>query len=239
MIKNGEELFLMKRSEIQAAVAWAKGLLEKTNFKLPEFAEWPLEEWRARRAELDTIVRTMRGWDVTDFGSGDFGKTGAVLFTIRNGVLGTDIGCPYAEKLIFMREGQILPLHFHFSKTEDIINRGGGVLQITVYNSRPDESVDWEGDVTFEADGMKHTVPAGTAVEILPGNSMTIRPYMYHLFSVKPGTGDVMCGEVSAVNDDNVDNRFAEQSERFMTVEEDVEITVPLVNEYERVLGGK
>ena len=227
----------MKRSEIEAAIAHARALLEEYRIRLPEFGRWTLDEWRARRKALDTVIRTMRGWDVTDFGSGDFPRVGATLFTLRNGILGTDIGCPYAEKLIIMREGQILPMHFHFAKTEDIINRGGGVLRITVYNSNPDESLDLTGEVTFEADGVRHTVPAGTPVEILPGNRMTIRPRMYHLFSVKPGSGDVICGEVSAVNDDNVDNRFAEESERFMTVEEDVARTVPLVNEYEKLLG--
>ena len=226
----------MKRSEIEAAIGHAKTLLARHCIQLPAFGNWPLETWRAHRDELDTVIRTMRGWDVTDFGRGDFARIGATLFTLRNGVLGTDIGCPYAEKLIVMREGQILPMHFHYAKTEDIINRGGGVLLITVYNSNPDESVDPTGDVTYEGDGFRQTVPAGTAVEILPGNSMTIRPGMYHLFSVKPGSGDVICGEVSAVNDDNIDNHFAETSERFMTVEEDVEITVPLVNEYERLL---
>ena len=227
----------MKRSEIQSAIAHAKALLNRNHFKLPEYGYWTMDEWRAHRNELDTIVKTMRGWDVTDFGSGDFAKVGAVLFTLRNGVLGTDIGCPYAEKLIIMREGQILPLHFHFSKTEDIINRGGGVLRITVYNSLPDESVDRAGAVAFERDGFARVVPAGSAVDILPGGSMTIRPGMYHLFEVAPGSGDVIVGEVSAINDDNVDNRFAEKSERFTGIEEDEPIRVPLVNEYEKLLG--
>ena len=157
----------MKRSEIQAYIAQAKALLEKNNFKLPEFGYWTLDEWKAREDELETIIKTMRGWDVTDFGSGDFEKVGAVLFTIRNGVLGTDIGCPYAEKLIIMRDSQVLPLHYHFSKTEDIINRGGGVLSITVYNSLADESVDYEGDVTLYTDGFKRTVPAGTTAVLV------------------------------------------------------------------------
>ena len=78
---------------------------------------------------LDTIIRTMRGWDVTTFGHDNFDEMGAVLFTIRNGLLGTDIGCPYAEKLILMKEGQVLPMHFHSMKTEDIINRGGTMLK--------------------------------------------------------------------------------------------------------------
>jgi len=229
----------MKRSEIQGYIAQTKALLEKNNFKLPEFGYWTLDEWKAREDELETIIKTMRGWDVTDFGSGDFEKVGAVLFTIRNGVLGTDIGCPYAEKLIIMRDSQVLPLHYHFSKTEDIINRGGGILSITVYNSLADESVDYEGDVTLYTDGFKRTVPAGTTIDILPGNSMTIRPGMYHLFTAKPGCGDVIVGEVSAVNDDNIDNRFAEESKRFTGIEEDVPVIVPLVNEYEKLIYGK
>lgn len=221
----------MKRSEIQASIRWAKDFAAKNGFQLPMFAHWDMDQWRRHAGEIETIAKTMRGWDVTDFGSGDFAHEGAVLFTIRNGIPGTDIGCPYAEKLILMREGQTLPYHFHFSKTEDIINRGGGVLVITVYNSLPDESMDMQGDVEVYTDGVRHVVPAGTGVEILPGNSMTIRPYMYHRFSIKPGTGPVMAGEVSAVNDDNEDNRFAVSKPRFAQIEEDEPIQFPLCNE--------
>ena len=226
----------MKRSEIQAAVASAKQAIANIGFSLPMFAEWSLQDWRNHRDELQTIAQTMRGWDVTDFNSGDFSKEGAVLFTIRNGIPDTSVGCPYAEKLIVMQEGQTLPYHFHFSKTEDIINRGGGVLVITVYNSLPDESIDTENDVEVYCDGIRHVVPAGTGIEILPGNSMTIRPYMYHKFSVKPDTGTVIAGEVSAVNDDNIDNRFAVPKIRFSEIEEDVPILFPLCNEIQKLV---
>jgi len=68
---------------------------------------------------------------VTDFGSGDYGRCGLLLFTIRNGdprdpELGR--GKLYAEKLLVVGERQVTPLHFHHLKTEDIINRGGGTL---------------------------------------------------------------------------------------------------------------
>ena len=43
----------------------------------------------------------------------------------------------YAEKLLVVKEGQMAPMHFHWNKTEEIINRGGNVL-ITVYNSTED-----------------------------------------------------------------------------------------------------
>ena len=68
------------------------------------------------------IRRTMLGWDITDFSSGDFERVGAVLFTLRNGdAYDPAIGTPYAEKIIVVQNGQILPLHKHMKKTEDIL----------------------------------------------------------------------------------------------------------------------
>lgn len=226
----------MKRSKIQSAIADAKLLLEKNNLKLPMYGYWTMDEWKANKDKLDTIRQTMQGWDVTDFGSDDYNKVGAVLFTIRNGVLDKpEVGSPYAEKLIIIKDSQVLPFHFHFSKTEDIINRGGGMLTIQVYNSLENEGIDYESDVKVYCDGICQTVKAGTVVEIAQGKSMTIRPRMYHLFAAKPGCGDVIVGEVSAINDDNIDNRFAETRKRFSEIEEDEAIIVPLVNEYEKL----
>ncbi len=229
----------MKRSEILEAVAWAKALLNEKGIALPMFAAWTREEWRKHRDEAETVIRTMRGWDVTTFGHDDFSQMGAVLFTLRNGLPDGTAGCPYAEKLILMREGQVLPNHFHRMKTEDIINRGGGVLLIRVYNSLPDGSVDRTGDVGICTDGIERRVPAGTDVEITRGNSMTIRPGLYHLFTPKAGCGDVIVGEVSSVNDDNTDNYFEEARPRFVPVEEDCESDILLCNEYEAALYGK
>ena len=227
----------MKRSEIQQAVSWAKAFLKENNFSLPMFADWTPEEWKSHWKEAETIVRTMRGWDVTSFGCDDFSKMGAVLFTIRNGLPDGSAGCPYAEKLILMKEGQVLPNHFHRQKTEDIINRAGGILLIRVFNSLPDGSVDREGDVRILTDGIERIVPAGTEVEITRGNSMTMYPGLYHMFTPKPGCGDVIAGEVSSINDDNTDNVFADGNPRFLPVEEDCPLTVPLCNEYEALFG--
>ena len=223
----------MKRSEIQQAILWAKDFLEQYHIALPMFADWTPEEWKSRRKEAETIIRTMRGWDVTSFGCDDFSKMGAVLFTIRNGLPDGSAGCPYAEKLILMREGQVLPNHFHRHKTEDIINRAGGILLIRVFNSLPDGSVDREGDVRILTDGIERIVPAGTDVEITRGNSMTVYPGLYHMFSLKPGCGDLIAGEVSSINDDRTDNVFADGCPRFIPVEEDCPLTVPLCNEYD------
>ncbi len=227
----------MKRSEVNASIEWAKALLEEHNFFLPPFGYWTLDDWRSKGPSIDAVRKTMLGWDITDFGGGDFEHFGAVLFTLRNGLLDTDaIGTPYAEKLILLKDGQRLPLHCHKSKTEDIINRGGGILAIQLYNSKSNGDVDRETPVEALMDGVVHTVEAGETVYIPKGASITLKPNQYHLFWAKAGAGPLICGEVSSVNDDRTDNYNAEPVSRFTTIEEDVPLTTPLCNEYEEVL---
>ena len=111
-------------------------------------------------------------------------------------------------------------MHFHYDKTEDIINRAGGVLCIQVFNSTSKEDgykLDTESDVTLYLDGIKKTMPAGTTIKVTNGNSVTLTPYVYHRFYAEGGP--VIVGEVSKVNDDAKDNHFVE--ELVMTIEED------------------
>lgn len=223
----------MKRSEINELLRWSVELLDKYQFKLPRFAYWNMEEWKANKDNIDTLRTVMQGWDITDFGSGKFEEIGAVLYTVRNGKLDQPgVGSPYAEKFLLFRDGQRLPCHYHVSKTEDIINRGGGVMSIRLYNCRPDGSVDYESDVTYSSDGLFYTVKAGEEVLIHTGDSIRLTPYMYHIFGAKAGCGPLIVGEVSAVNDDNTDNFFSEPTSRFADIEEDEPILYPLCNEY-------
>ena len=87
-------------------------------------------------------------------------------------------------------------------------------------------------DVLVNSDGRSYYVPAGTGVELKPGESITIWPHQYHDFDVKEGTGDVLIGEVSMCNDDITDNRFYEEMGRFPAVEEDEPPYRLLCNEY-------
>lgn len=227
----------MRRSEINNAVGWAIKLLEKNNFKLPHFAYWDMETWKENKAATDVIQRVMLGWDITDYGQGNFEKLGGVLYTIRNGdVTNRSIGTPYAEKLILLLDGQYLPTHYHAKKTEDIINRGGGVLALKLYNSNKDGSVDLKSDVAVYMDGIRNIVRPDETLLVYPGNSLTITPYMYHKFWAFEGKGDLIVGEVSSINDDRTDNYFAENYPRFSKVEEDEPIKYPLCNEYAKVL---
>jgi D-lyxose ketol-isomerase len=79
--------------------------------------------------ECDEIRDNMLGWDITDYGLGNFSGTGLVLITLRNGSQKPDrYRKPYAEKLLISRENQMCPMHFHWYKMEDIINRAAACL---------------------------------------------------------------------------------------------------------------
>lgn len=52
-----------------------------------------------------------------------------------------------------------------------------------------------------------------------PGESIFVYQGLYHDFSVEPGTGPVLLGEVSQCNDDNTDNRFNPPVGRFPKIE--------------------
>lgn len=121
----------------------------------------------------DEIRECMLGWDITDYGMGAFDQFGFSLITLRNGKLKMADKYPkvYAEKLLFLKEGQYAPNHFHWFKTEDIINRGGGNVLIRVYNSRSDEEIDTQSPVMVYSDGRQYTVSAGTQVRLTPGEN--------------------------------------------------------------------
>jgi D-lyxose ketol-isomerase len=223
----------MKRSEINAIMRDADVFLKEHRFHLPPFAYWTPEAWTIKGEEVREIVDRRLGWDITDFGQGHYNRIGLFVFTIRNGSpenLITKQGKTYAEKILVVDVDQVTPMHFHWVKMEDIINRGGGNLVIQLYNATADEGVS-ESDVTVSMDGVKRTVRAGGTVVLSPGESITLPPYCYHKFWGTDSRG--LVGEVSLVNDDNVDNRFLEPVGRFPAIEEDEPPLHLLVNDYD------
>lgn len=223
----------MKRSRINQVIKDMEALIKEHGFEMPPFARWTAERWNSIGNEYDEIRDNKLGWDITDFGLGKFDEVGFSLFTIRNGNPGIEkYKKTYAEKLLMLYEGQTAAMHFHASKMEDIINRGGNDVYITVYNGNKDEEM-LDTDVTVCSDGRRTVVPAGTKVLLEPGQSITIMPYMYHDFIVPETGGSVLLGEVSMCNDDDNDNFFYNKSiGRFPEIEEDVEPYRLLCNEY-------
>ena len=222
----------MKRSQINDIMREADSFIKERGFYLPPFAYWTPKDWTTKGPEAREIVENGLGWDITDFGSGDYQKCGLFLFTMRNGHprnLERLQGKLYAEKLMIVEVEQVTPMHFHWHKTEDIINRGGGQLALQLYNSTVDEDLS-PTDVTVSMDGVKHKVKAGDTVVLNPGESITLPNLLYHKFWGVGGR--VLVGEVSLVNDDKTDNRFHEPVGRFPTIEEDEPPLHLLVNDY-------
>ena len=77
----------MKRSEINAALKEMEQMIREYRFAIPPFCNFTPEEWKEKGHDYDEIRDNMLGWDITDYGLGDFDKVGfsAVwywLFTI-------------------------------------------------------------------------------------------------------------------------------------------------------------
>jgi len=222
----------MKRSEINQIMRDAIAFLAKHCFRLPPFAFWTPADWATKGREADEIRDNMLGWDITDFGSNDFKTCGLFLFTMRNGnQKNPRYSKPYAEKILIVQEQQITPMHFHFKKMEDIINRGGGNLMIELHNSTPTGKLA-RTPVRVSLDGVRRVVPAGAVVRLTPGESITLVPGLYHKFWGEKGGGTVLVGEVSSVNDDTTDNRFLDPLPRFAAIVEDEPPLYLLAHEY-------
>lgn len=224
----------MKRSEINQILKNANAFMSEKKFMLPPWAQWSLADWATNKENGREIIDNMLGWDITDFGSGNFYKRGLFLFTIRNGKFGVDKKS-YAEKIMIVEENQETPMHYHWAKMEDIINRGGGNLVVELFNASADNKFDTT-DVKFKTDGITRTVKAGGKVILTPGESICLEQGMYHRFYGEPGKGKVLVGEVSMVNDDNSDNCFYESIGRFPVIEEDEAPLHLLVSDYEKFL---
>lgn len=226
----------MKRSEINKIMQEGLNFIEKEmKFLLSPFASWSPIDWKSKGEKCKDIVNQQLGWDITDFGSDDFNKIGLLLFTIRNGSfdeLKKTNGNTYAEKAMIVQEEQITPIHFHYQKMEDIINRGGSDLVLQLLNSTSNEELDTVNYVVVSVDGVKINIMAGGTLTLTPGGSVCLPQRNYHKFWGEKGKGAIFVGEVSRVNDDYVDNHFYEKVRRFADIEEDVTPLYLLFGDY-------
>ena len=220
----------MRRSEINKSIAEAKLLIAEYRWTLPRWAYWNVEQYK-NHPDLSLYLRDHQmGWDVTDFGRGNFSKEGIILFCVRNGVQNIDNEKPYDEKLLFMKEDQVIPFNSHNIKLEDIINRGGGnlVLEFVKVDSQKNPL---QEKIKVMIDGEFKTLNPYEPLILERGQSVTVERFVYHKFYAEKGTGMAMAGEVSQVNDDKKDNYFLEKVGRFADIEEDEDILHPLWNE--------
>lgn len=222
----------MKRSEINELMADTLAFFKEHKFALPRWAEWSHDDWLNDPQTARHVQSRQMGWDITDFGGGDFYKRGLILFCVRNGVQGDSRTVPYAEKIMVVREKQETPFHFHKVKMEDIIVRGGGELIVECCHTDEDGEL-LDRDVTIWLDGLVKTVKAREPIVIGTGESITLERRVSHRFYGREGTGKVLVGEVSQVNDDLTDNFFDEPIGRFSEIKEDTASLYPLWREIE------
>lgn len=216
----------MKRSEINHYLDEAIEFFAEHKFLLPKWAAYSYSDWKSAK-NCAEIFDCKLGWDITTFGSGDFFNMGLTLFTLRNG--GGKYDKTYAEKIMMVRHNQVTPCHFHWSKEEDIINRGGGNLVIELFHANPLSNNLTGKDFQISVDGMERTMKSGDRLILEPGESVCLKSCHAHRFR---GDGIVMVGEVSRVNDDANDNCFIDGMPRFDEIIEDVPIKYLLAEDY-------
>jgi D-lyxose ketol-isomerase len=221
----------MRRSEVNAALHTAERTIRDAGIHLPPFAGWTPDVWRAHADATAGLRGPRLGWDVTDFGSGRFARSGLTLFTLRNGNLGRAPSGPpdkpYAEKLLLIQDGQRTPLHTHRRKIEDIIHRGGtGRLVLKLLAGDPTGAT----GPTVWTDGSPRRLAGDGLLVLHPGESVTLVPGCFHAFWAEGGV--VVAAEVSSLNDDDTDNVFLDGGDRFATLEEDEAPYRLLVSDY-------
>ena len=212
----------MLRSEINALIRDAEAWFEAERFRLPPFAFWTAEEWANPDGDISEIVDCGLGWDITDFGLGEYHTCGLLLFTMRNGRLANlkaGVGKIYCEKAVILDPGQHCPAHHHWIKVEDIIVRAGGTMGAGGAQRRGGRLLRGH---------RRHPEPRRRAAQGAGGDDPRARgPGRASPSSLAATTssprhgGGCSSGEVSVVNDDVNDNRFHQPVGRFPEIEED------------------
>jgi len=212
----------MKRSEINRIIRDSKNFMEEKQFRLPPWAYWSPADWKGKYDSCQEVVDNMLGWDITDFGKDDFYNMGPGSKT-------------FCEKIMIVLENQITPMHFHWTKTEDIINRCGGNLVLEIYESNKEQQLT-SNKIHISTDGIQRTIDPGEKIVLTPGESITFEPFIAHRFYGEKDKGSVLVGEVSTVNDDKTDNCFVDGVGRFPEIMEDEKSLHLLVSDYNKYL---
>ncbi len=75
----------MKRSFIDARIEAMAALCERYGVRLPPFAWWSEENYRAAPEAARRITQASLGWNIVEFRPGAFAAEGLGVFTLRMG----------------------------------------------------------------------------------------------------------------------------------------------------------
>lgn len=214
----------MKRSEVNEVLRAGAALLREQGVALPPFAAWSPRELAARGQGTE-IETAHLGWDVTDYGEGNFANLGIVQFILRRGP-------GYSEKVLVSRHDQITPMHRHAAKIHDLVNRGGAQLAVEMFGSDAHGGFDQHRGVRVLVDGVWRDFDPGEVLVLDPGQSVMLQPGDWHAFWGQGG--DVVVGEIGNEPGDPGDTLFRKPLARFPEVEEDEPPLHLLVSDYPR-----
>ena len=211
----------MLRSEINALIRDAEGYFKAERFRLPPFAFWTPDDWAKPDGDISEIVDCGLGWDITDFGLGEY-------HTLRPPPL-HDEKRPTREpegghREDLLREGDhprprpALPGPPPLDQGRGH-HRAGGRHDGRRGAQRDAEDGSFKADtqVSLSLDGVRRKVrvlaPPSSST---PGESVTLEPGCYHLGDrrLRPSGWDIH-GEVSVVNGDVNHNRCGQPVGRF------------------------
>lgn len=215
----------MKRSEINSCIKEATVIIEGAGIGLPGHASWGPEDWQQNREAAVEMLRRGIGWNISDFGGGDYLKMGIVFYTVSNGVFDPATGMPvdqiYAHRYFILKEGQQIMTEHHHTKIEDIIVFAGAQLRVELHNVGPNEELDKTNDINIMRSGIWNSYKPGTVITLSRGERIRFEPIHYHRPWGHGGT--VLIEEVCMVTDDLKESRHlpAEKPMVFATIEED------------------
>ncbi len=100
-----------------------------------------------------------------------------------------------------------------------------------LYSSADDGQYTGE-KIPISIDGRDYTAKSGEIIHIHSGESITLMPGQYHKFWAEEGTGKILLGEISTVNDDREDNHFHDYGGRLPDIIEDEKPRHLIFNDY-------
>ncbi len=174
---------------------------------LPPNATWDVRQWtdffQRNPDRLDYFSENGIGWDVSDFGLGDFEKYGGVFYTVHNNTYSSlPSGFRMAEKWILRNEGQGAPAHYHKIKSEYTTNFGPGNLEVTIGGIFLDGTIDSTSMVSVEVDHLSDNYTPGDKILLKLGSYIFLPAGTIHSFKVYEDRSIVH--EVSSANDDRM-----------------------------------
>ena len=233
----------INRSVVNRLIGEAMELMKKSGYPVPAWFYWTKEDWDKATDEYAEIPATIMGWDITDFGSGDFWNEGLLCFNISNGSK-ADPKYPkvFSIRICFLIKGQVSSPHWHKSKMEELINFTDTAFGTHVWNVNQNGQRDRYNDVEVEVSGRRFKVKPGDFVELKPFESYTMYPGVIH----GPGEDYVPANlpeeahhisgyviEIASVIDDLNDNLYLDEDHRWaVNIVEDEPAKYYLVQEY-------